>query len=289
MSNHTIRVLAAWTLGATMLLSGCKSKPSGVAIRNQDGSITNPDGSVTYPAGSQQASAAAQPSNVPPGAVKNADGSVTYPSNTPQAEGSAAAPATVAAQPAPAVNSAPAPAMTAARPVAPEVDRAPAVVPSGSRVSVSISQTLSASHNNVGDTFTGVLTRGISTPSGATYFKRGTPVEGRVVAAKGRGKFKGAGDLGIELTSIGGSEVSTTEYENVSKGKGKRTALFAGGGGGVGALIGGLAGGGKGALIGGLAGAGGGTAAGAYTGNKDIVIAAETVVSFQTTSSLRVR
>ena len=284
MSNHMIRVLAAWTLGATMLFSGCKGKPSGVAVRNQDGSVTNPDGSVTYPAGSQQASAAGQPSNVPPGSVRNADGSVTYPSSAPQAQGSASAPAMTAATP---PAAAPSPAVAPA-PAAP-VERAPAVIPSGSKVSVSISQTLSASHNNVGDTFTGVLTRGITTPSGATFFKRGTPVEGRVIAAKGRGKFKGAGDLGIELTSIGGSEVSTTEYENVSKGKGKRTALFAGGGGGIGALIGGLAGGGKGALIGGLAGAGGGTAAGAYTGNKDIVIPAETVVSLQTTSSLRVR
>ena len=285
MSNRQVRVLAVWMLGTTMLISGCKSKPGGVAIRNQDGSITNPDGSVTYPAGSQQAAAAGQPSNVPPGAVQNADGSVTYPSNTPQAQGSASAPAMTAAAPPPAT---PAPAPTST-PAATPVERAPAVVPSGSQVSVSISQTLSASRNNVGDTFSGVLTRGISTPSGATFFKRGTPVEGRVIAAKGRGKFKGAGDLGITLTSINGSEVSTTEYENVAKGKGKRTALFAGGGGGVGALIGGLAGGGKGALIGGLAGAGGGTAAGAYTGNKDVVIPAETVVSFQTTSSLRVR
>ena len=284
MSNQSMRVLAVWTLGATMLLSGCKSKPNGVAVRNQDGSITNPDGSVTYPAGSQQASAAEQPNNVPPGSVKNSDGSVTEPANSQQAQGSAAAP--VAPVSAPAVApAAPAPRAAAVAPV----PRAPTVAPSGSRVSVSISQTLSAKNNNVGDTFTGVLTSGVTTPSGTTFFKRGTPVEGRVVAAKGRGKFKGAGDLGIELTSIDGSPVSTTEYENVAKGKGKRTAVFAGGGGGLGALIGGLAGGGKGALIGGLAGAGGGTAAGAYTGNKDIVIPAETVVSFRTTSELRVR
>lgn len=289
MSNRTFRVVAAWTLGATMLFSGCKSKPSGVAIRNQDGSVTNPDGSVTYPAGSQQATAAEQPSSVPPGAVRNADGSVTYPSSTQLAKGSAAVPA--AAQAAPAIapaapTSSRAPAPTAA---AAPVEQAPRMVPSGSRVSVSLSQALSASRNNPGDSFSGVLTSAVTTPSGASFFKRGTPVEGRVVAAKGRGKFKGAGDLGIELTSIGGSEVSTTEYEKVSKGKGKRTAAFIGGGGGLGALIGGLAGGGKGALIGGLAGAGGGTAAGAYTGNKDVVIPAETVISFRTTSSLRVR
>ena len=276
MSNRTFRVLAAWTLGATMLVSGCKSKPSGVAVRNQDGSITNPDGSVTYPAGSQQATAAGQPNSAPAGSVQNPDGSVTMPANTQQAQGSAAAPVVPVQQaPAPAVEK-PAPA-----------PKPPTVVPSGSSVSVSLSQTLSAKNNNVGDTFSGVLTGAVTTAGGGTFFKRGTPVQGRVVAAKGRGKFKGAGDLGIELTSIGGSQVSTTEYENVSKGKGKRTAAFIGGGGGVGALIGGLAGGGKGALIGGLAGAGGGTAAGAYTGNKDVVIPAETVVSFRTTSTMR--
>ena len=272
MSNRTFRVLAAWTLGATMLVSGCKSKPSGVAVRNQDGSITNPDGSVTYPAGSQQATTAGQPNSAPAGSVQNADGSVTMPANTQQAQGSAAAPVAPVRQ---------------AAPPPPPAPKPPTVVPSGSSVSVSLSQTLSAKNNNVGDTFSGVLTGAVTTAGGASFFKRGTPVQGRVIAAKGRGKFKGAGDLGIALTSIGGNEVSTTEYENVAKGKGKRTAAFIGGGGGVGALIGGLAGGGKGALIGGLAGAGGGTAAGAYTGNKDVVIPAETVISFRTTSTMR--
>ena len=281
MTKRTIQVLAAWTLGATMLISGCKSKPAAVATRNQDGSITNPDGSVTYPAGSQQANTAGQPNSAPPGTVTNADGSATVPAISQQAQQSAAAPvAPVAAPPAPKASPAPRPAAAV---------RAPETVPSGSSVLVSLSQSLSASRNNVGDTFTGVLARPITAAEGATFFKRGTPVEGRVVAAKGRGKFKGEGALGIELTSIGGSEVSTTEYETVSKGKGKRTAVFAGGGGGIGALIGGLAGGGKGALIGGLAGAGGGTAAGAYTGNKDVVIAAETPITFRTTSALRVR
>ncbi len=287
MSKQGFRVLAAWTLGATLLFSGCKSKPSGVAIRNQDGSITNPDGSVTYPAGSQQATTAGQPSALPPGAVRNADGSVTMPQGSQQAQGSAAAPVapvTPAPSAAPAVTASPAPRVKAA----PPVERVTSV-PSNSRVTVSLSQSLSASRNNVGDTFTGVLARPITTADGTTFLTRGTPVEGRVVAAKGRGKFKGAGDIGIELTSIGGSEVSTNEYENISKGKGKRTAVFAGGGGGLGALIGGLAGGGKGALIGGLAGAGGGTAAGAYTGNKDVVIPAETPITFTTTSSFRVR
>jgi hypothetical protein len=54
-----------------------------------------------------------------------------------------------------------------------------------------------------------------------------------------------------------------------------------GGGAGLGAIIGGLAGGGKGAAIGVLAGAGAGTAGAAFTGNKDIVLPAESALSFK--------
>ena len=90
--------------------------------------------------------------------------------------------------------------------------------------------------------------------------------------------------MGIELNSIGGVKVSTTEYEQAEKGKGKRTAGMIGGGGGGGALIGGLAGGGKGALIGGLIGAGAGTAGAAFTGNKDVIIPSETIVRFTLTA-----
>jgi hypothetical protein len=102
-----------------------------------------------------------------------------------------------------------------------------------------------------------------------------------VVAAKGRGKFKGEGNLAIQVTEISGHPVTTSAYLKTEKGKGKRTAGMVGGGAGGGALIGGLAGGGKGALIGGLIGAGAGTAGAALTGNKDIVIPAESVVSFK--------
>jgi hypothetical protein len=122
-----------------------------------------------------------------------------------------------------------------------------------------------------------------------TVFPRGTRVEGTVTAAKGRGRFKGAGDLAIEVTSIGGMRASTEPYEKVQAGKGKRTAGMIGGGAGLGAIIGGLAGGGKGAVIGGLAGAGAGTAASAYSGNKDVVIPAESVVTFHLTAPITVR
>ncbi len=124
---------------------------------------------------------------------------------------------------------------------------------------------------------------------GQAVYPRGTKVTGVVAAAKGRGRFKGSGDLAIELTEIEGTRVSTNEYEKAQAGKGKRTAGMIGGGAGLGALIGGLAGGGKGALIGGLAGAGAGTAASAYTGNKDVVIPAESIVTFTLTAPVTAR
>lgn len=154
-------------------------------------------------------------------------------------------------------------------------------IPSGASVVIRTTETLSASRNNIGDRFTGVLDRPLVDAAGEIVVPSGTQVAGEVVAAKRKGRFAGAGDIGIELTSIGNGHVSTSEYEAVGKGRGKRTAAFVGGGAGVGALIGGLAGGGKGALIGGLSGAGAGTVAGAYTGNRDVVIPSESVVTFR--------
>jgi hypothetical protein len=76
-------------------------------------------------------------------------------------------------------------------------------------------------------------------------------------------------------------DVKTSSVSRSLNGKGKRTATFIGGGAGGGALIGGLAGGGKGALIGAALGAGAGTAGAAYTGEKEIVLPAESTLTFK--------
>jgi hypothetical protein len=152
---------------------------------------------------------------------------------------------------------------------------------------VRLGQTLSAKDNNVGDTFTGTLAQSVVV-DGVNVLRAGTPVSGTVVAAKGQGRFKGAGDLGIAVSRVGSYPVSTSSYEKNQSGKGKRSAALIGGGGGGGALIGGLAGGGKGALIGGLLGAGAGTAGAAFTGNKNVSIPAESVITFRLSAPITV-
>ena len=116
------------------------------------------------------------------------------------------------------------------------------------------------------------------------------PVSGLVDASHKRGHFKGASVLELRLTSLtlNGKEypLETRDLTETKKGKGKRSAAMIGGGTGLGLLIGGLAAGGKGALIGGLAGAGAGTAGAGLTGNKDLVIPAESIVRFKLADEL---
>ncbi len=213
------------------------------------------------------------------------------PTTTAQTAPPPAASPEAAPAPAPAAT-APAPAPSAVPPPAPEAPPPPPppqkyVVAGGTPLVVRIQQTISAKKSNVGDTFSGTLAQSVVV-HGVKVIRAGAPVTGTVVAAKGQGRFKGSGDLAIAVTRVGTYSVTTSSYEATSKGKGKRTAGFVGGGAGGGALIGGLAGGGKGALIGGLLGAGAGTAGAAFTGNKDITVPAESVVTFNLTQPITV-
>jgi hypothetical protein len=241
MRNQSLAVAATIALSATLILGGCKSSAPAPAAAP---SATS-DG-TTAPA----AAAAGSTAPAPVGASVSS------------------APAPVA----PVAAAAPAPALP------PPPVRVTALT--GTPVTVTITERLAASQNSVGDRFTGVLAAPVRSSEGGVVFPRGARVMGTVVASKGQGKFKGSGALGIQVNSISGTPVSVSSYEKEQSGKGKRSAGFIGGGAGGGALIGGLAGGGKGALIGGLIGAGAGTAGAAFTGNKDVVIASESTITF---------
>jgi hypothetical protein len=167
--------------------------------------------------------------------------------------------------------------------IAPAPTGAPAsgavTAPVGSPITIRLNTALATNRNQPGDRFNGVLERPV-TSHGEVVFARGTTVAGEVVRTKGKGRFEGAGDIALKLTEIGHEHVVTSVYEKVDKGEGKRTGAFIGGGAGLGTILGAVAGGGKGAVIGGLAGAGAGTA-GAATGKRDVVLHAETVITFR--------
>ena len=165
-------------------------------------------------------------------------------------------------------------------------------IPSGKVLTVRLADEVGSKISQPGQSFGGSLARSVEV-NGEVAIPAGARVEGVVVDAKPLGRFAGGALLQLKLTSIhvGGEQlpVQTATFTQTLKGKGKRTGAMIGGGAGLGALIGGLAGGGKGALIGAGAGAGAGTAGTAFTGNKEIVLPAESAVAFSLKSPLKVR
>ena len=169
----------------------------------------------------------------------------------------------------------------------------PAVVnlPAGTRLRVRLDQDLGSKISQPGDSFGATIADNVDV-NGQTVIPRGARAEGTVVDAKPLGRFKGGAALAIRLervhTKWGSYPVSTSSIDRAEKGKGKRSAGFIGGGAGFGALIGGLAGGGKGAAIGALAGGGAGTAGSAFTGNQQIFLPAETLLTFRLDHSVHI-
>jgi hypothetical protein len=161
---------------------------------------------------------------------------------------------------------------------------APTVIPKGTRIVVTLGQELSSKTAQAGETFSATVRDPVRV-GGVVLVRAGSPASGTVIDAKALGHFKGGAELAIRLDNLRAEghtyRVATSTIERVEKGKGKRSAVLTGGGGGFGAILGGLAGGGRGALIGALAGAGAGATGSALTGNKELIIPAETSLTFR--------
>jgi hypothetical protein len=168
----------------------------------------------------------------------------------------------------------------------------PVVVREGTKLEVTADQAISSKNSNPGDSFDASIAEPVVVGE-KVVIPKGSKVTGTVTEAKSAGRFKGNAAIGVTLSSVTvhGEEykLKTTEVTETGKGRGKRTAVGAGGGAVAGALIGALAGRGKGAAIGAAAGAGAGTAGAAVTGDKDIVIAPETRLTFELQEPLEVQ
>jgi len=171
-----------------------------------------------------------------------------------------------------------------------EKKKQPVIVPAGTAVTVSLGSALGSKLSQSGQTFTGSVAKDVLLGN-EVVIPRGSTVSGTVTDAKALGKFKGGALLNIRLGSINlngyDMPVQTAARSFTEKGKGKRTAVITGGGAALGGIIGALAGGGKGAAIGAAAGAGAGAGGSAFTGNKEIVLPAESDVSFELTQELK--
>ena len=168
----------------------------------------------------------------------------------------------------------------------------PIVVDAGTEIAVTADQSVSSKTSNPGDHFDVSLAAPVVV-GGKQVIPSGARATGTVTDAKSAGKFKGNASISVTLSSItvNGQEydVKTSSVTEAGKGRGKRTAVGAGGGAAIGALIGAIAGGGKGAAIGAGAGAGAGTAGAAFTGDRDITIPAETKLHFRLKEPLEIK
>lgn len=212
---------------------------------------------------------------------------------TPKA--AAANPAQASAAPDAAAGTVAAPATTTAAAAPPPAPAPPPTVnvPAGTPLAIRIDHTISAKHSHAGEKFTGEIVDPVTGANGNVVIPKGSDVGGVVVVAHKRGHFKGASTIELRLTSLtlNGKTypLETRDFREHKKGKGKRTAGLIAGGSGLGMLIGGVASGGTGLVVGGLAGAGAGTLGAGLTGNKDLVIPAESIVHFKLSDDLEIQ
>jgi hypothetical protein len=295
-----IRILPLMLIAVVFFGVGCSKKPTDAQLATNvqkqitaDPALTAQPISVAANDGTVTLTGTVGDQNLRDEAAKDAskvDGVKTVVNNLTTASGANASEAPMNGQPAEGASAPPPAGEQAGAPAQPPSPQ-PVVVPAGTRVRVRLAQALSTKESQTGDSFSGTLVSPIRV-NGETVIPAGVRASGVVTDSKGLGRFKGHAVLAIRLDSIrsGGQTymVRTSHVERVEQGKGKRSAVMTGGGAGLGAIIGGLAAGGKGALIGGLVGGGGGAAGSAFTGNKDLVLPAESIVTFDLERSLTV-
>jgi hypothetical protein len=272
------------TLGATLLFTtGCKSNPPAPDNTGSQPQTSNAPAAGAPPAaggsstGTGSSAAGGAP---PPGSAAPGSPAPGYPASG-SAASSSAAPGSAAA---PAVAAAPAPPPPPPPPAFVDVK-----IPAGKAIPFRITQSLDSASTQQGETISGVVATNVLV-NGQVVIPQGTPASGRVSAAHEAAHYKGSSLLSVELTSINvrGQHIgiTTAAYSVQGKGRGKNTAIKAGGGAGGGALIGGLIGGGKGAGIGALVGGGAGLVANGVTRGEQVQIPSETLIHFALGNSI---
>jgi hypothetical protein len=150
-------------------------------------------------------------------------------------------------------------------------------IPEGTIINLRMNRTLDSKTSRVGDRFAATVTIPVYV-DGTAVIPAGSIVEGRVTEVVPAKRMSRSGTIAVDfdelvlpngwharvvgsLTSDDPEASRTIDDEGQVTGENnRRKGVFVGGGGAIGAILGGIAGGGKGAVIGGVAGAGAGVA-----------------------------
>ncbi len=149
----------------------------------------------------------------------------------------------------------------------------------GTEIQVRLLGQLDTGTTEAGQEFSATLAQPVRLDNGMVW-PTGTEVKGTVVEVVSSGRLSRPASITLQLTQIGNSPIETQPERIDGKSHAGRNVALIGGIAAVGAVLGGLAGGGKGAVIGAAAGAGAGTATAAATGKQEIVLRAETPLTF---------
>jgi BON domain len=190
-------------------------------------------------------------------------------------------PASVTEAPPAAPVATPAPAPAPAAPAPPTVRQVS--IPAGTPVHIQMIDNVDSATNHAGDIFRASLAFPIVV-NGEPIIPTGTDVFVKLTNSSSAGRMTGRSELTLQLARLdfqGKSyDLSSDDYKDVGKSRGKRTAETVGIGAAAGAVIGGIFGGGKGAAIGAGVGGGGGAAAEAATKGQQVRIPSETKLDF---------
>ena len=179
-------------------------------------------------------------------------------------------------------------------------------LPPDTVISVQMNGTLTSRTAHVGDKFTATVTVPVYA-NGHTVIPAGSIIEGRVTQVTPAKRMSRSGTIAIDFddivfpngVAVGLVGILTSDdpetrrriddESRVSAERNKRPAVFVGGGGAIGAVLGGIAGGGKGAVLGGAAGAGVGVASVLLSKGEEAQVPSGTPFGVQIKQALVIR
>ncbi|MEK6301028.1 MAG: peptidoglycan-binding protein [Acidobacteriota bacterium] len=171
-------------------------------------------------------------------------------------------------------------------------------IPEDTVIAVQLNATLTSRTAHVGDKFTATVTVPVYV-DGATVIPAGSIIEGRITQVTPAKRMSRSGSIAVDfddvvlpdgsairLVGVLTSDDSRTRRRiddegRVSADGDSRKVVFIGGGGALGAILGGIAGGGKGAALGGIFGAGAGVASVLLSKGEEAVVPSGTPFGVQ--------